>query len=137
MSLKTIDPRPLEDRLIIRMLEPSEEKKTAGGLYLQKTDHEKSMFGVVVYRGRGRITFGGVRQERECDKDDIVLVGKLAGTNFVQGGIEYLVIREADVMVRWPRAGRGYHLPEKGDKLGVDEFFTQAQLPAKTGGDDE
>ena len=123
--------RPLEDRLVCRMVHPDEEVKTAGGLHIPAGAHEKTMFAVVIARGPGRITYGGNTVGRDCAVDDMVLVGKLAGTPFTVGRTNYLVIREADVMVRWEGVGRNVHLPDTDDAVGVDEFFTRRQLPAK------
>lgn len=122
---------PLEDRLVIRMLQPDEDITTAAGIIIPEGAHERTMFGVVVRRGRGRRTYGGNIAGTECSVNDIVLVGKLAGTEFVSGGKKYTVIREADVMVRWEGAGSAVHLSDEKEATGVDEFLPQRQLPAK------
>jgi len=123
--------RPLEDRLVIRMLQPDEEVTTAAGIVIPEGAHEKTMFGVVVARGPGRITYGGHLTGRACSLNDVVLVGKMAGTEFISGGKKYTVIRESDVMVRWEGAGTSVHLSDEKEATGVDEFFSQRQLPAK------
>ena len=124
--------RPLEDRLVIRMLQPDEDVTTAAGIVIPEGAHEKTMSGVVVARGPGRITYGGARVGTECYVNDVVLVGKLAGTEFVSGGKKYTTIREADVMIRWEGAGTSVHLSDEKEATGVDDFFTRRQLPAKT-----
>ena len=128
MSLNSVDPMPLEDRLIIRMLEPDEEVRTPSGIIIPKEAHEKTMFGVVMYHGPGRYTFGGVFQRTVSQKDDVVLVGKLAGTDYVLGGIKYLVIREADAQVIWPSAGGAYDMPEEKRAGGVDQHLKTKAL---------
>lgn len=129
--LESFRMRPLEDRLVIRMLQPDEDVTTAAGIVIPEGAHERTMYGVVVARGPGRVTYGGHTVGRDCGINDVVLVGKLAGTEFVSGGKNYTVIREADVMVRWEGAGSSVSLSEEKEATGVDEFFTRRQLPAK------
>lgn len=132
MGLDKDAAKPLEDRLLLRMLQP-EETKSPGGIVIPTGAQERTMFGVVVARGPGRVTYDGALIGRVCEKNDVVLVGKMAGTECSFGGTKYLIIREADVMLRWPKAGHKFHLPDEREATGVDDFFKRAQLPATTG----
>ena len=138
MRLSVKEVRPLEDRLILRMLDPSEEVTTDAGLIVLKDAQEKTMLGVVTKAGRGRYTYGGEFQECEAEEGDVVLIGKMAGTEFEVGPTKYTIVREADAMARWPKAGALFHLPEKeGRGFGVDAFLQSAQLQEKATGVDQ
>lgn len=96
MATKTPRIRPLADRIVVELKET--ESKTAGGIVIPDTaDKEKPMQGTVLAIGNGRYVDGSL-QPLQVKVGDSILFGKYAGTNVKFDGLEYLVMREEDVM---------------------------------------
>ena len=83
--------KPLADRVLI---EPAEaEEKTAGGIIIPDTAKEKPQKGTIVAVGPGK------KDEPMTVKvGDNVLYGKYAGTEINIKGVEYMIMRESDVV---------------------------------------
>ena len=88
--------RPLHDRVLIEVLDS--EEKTAGGLIIPDTAKEKPQEGKVVAVGPGKIADDGKRIPTEVSVGDIVVYSKYAGTEYKVGTIEYLVVRDEDIL---------------------------------------
>ena len=88
--------RPLHDRVVIRRVE--EEAKTKGGIIIPDTAKEKPMEGEVMAVGPGARGEDGKIQSLEVKVGDRVLFGKWSGTEVKLDGIEYLIMKESDVM---------------------------------------
>jgi len=87
--------RPLHDRVLVKRLE--EEKTSPGGIVIPDSAAEKPIRGEVVGAGNGKILDNG--QVRALDvKVGDVLFGKYSGTEVKVDGVEYLVMREDDIM---------------------------------------
>lgn len=94
MALKL---KPLADRVVI---EPSDDEATTspGGIIIPDTAKEKPQQGKVVAAGPGRTSDDGALIKPEVKKGDIVVYSKYAGTEFKQDGVEYLIVRESDIL---------------------------------------
>ena len=90
--------RPLYDRVIVKRLEA--EERTKGGLYIPDTAKEKPQEGTIVAAGPGRLTDDGSRVPMELEVGDTVVYSKYAGTEYKEGDIEYLVLREDDILFK-------------------------------------
>ncbi|RQW84747.1 MAG: co-chaperone GroES [Geobacter sp.] len=88
--------RPLQDRIIVKRLE--EESMTAGGLYIPDTAKEKPQKGEIVAVGKGKITEDGKVIPVDLKVGDTVLFGKYAGTEIKIDGVDYLIMREDDIL---------------------------------------
>ena len=88
--------RPLNDRLIVKRLE--EEEKTKGGIIIPDNAKEKPSQGEVIAVGNGKLLDDGKKQPLEVKKGDRVLFGKYSGTEIKVDGVEYLMMREEDVL---------------------------------------
>ena len=88
--------RPLQDRVLIRRVEP--ETKTAGGIFIPDTAQEKPMEGEVVAVGPGVRDEGGKLYPLDVKSGDRVLFGKWSGTEVKIDGVEYLIMKESDIM---------------------------------------
>jgi chaperonin GroES len=88
--------RPLQDRIIVKRLE--EETKTAGGIFIPETAKEKPQRGEVIEVGNGKKTEDGKVLPLDVKKGDKVLFGKYAGTEIKLDGVEYLMMREDDIL---------------------------------------
>ena len=88
--------RPLHDRVIVKRLE--EERKTASGIVIPDTAAEKPDTGEVIAVGTGKVLEDGKVRPLEVKTGDKVLFGKYSGQTVKVDGIEYLVMREEDLM---------------------------------------
>ncbi len=88
---------PLADRVVIKPLDVKEVKK--GGIIIPDTAKEKPQEGEVVAVGKGRINEStGERIALEVKKGDRVLYGKYSGTEITIDDVEYLIMRESDIL---------------------------------------
>jgi len=83
--------KPLSDRVLV-LPNPAEEK-TAGGLYIPDTAKEKPLVGKVVAAGPGTSEI-----EMEVKEGDTVMYGKYAGTEVSYDGVDYLVMKQSDII---------------------------------------
>jgi len=88
--------RPLGERVVVKPL-PSEEI-TKGGIVLPDTAKEKPQEGEVVAVGSGRLLDNGTRVSIDLKVGDKVLFSKYAGNEVKIDGVEYLIMREADIL---------------------------------------
>jgi chaperonin GroES len=90
--------RPLDDRVLVEPLEA--EEKTAGGILLPDTAKEKPQRGKVVAAGPGKLRDSGDRTALSVKVGDEVLFGRYAGSEVKEGGKEYKVMRESDILAK-------------------------------------
>lgn len=88
--------KPLADRVVVRPLEAEEKKQ--GTIIIPETAKEKPMQGEVVAVGPGKIADSGEKVVMEVKSGDKVLFGKYAGTEVTVEGVEYLIMRESDIL---------------------------------------
>ena len=88
--------RPLHDRVVIRRLEG--EDKTKGGIIIPDTVKEKPQEGEVVAVGPGARDESGKLVPLDLKAGDRVLFGKWSGTEVKIDGVEYLIMKESDIM---------------------------------------
>src|SRR3989442_11642396 len=88
--------KPLADRILVRRVDEKETVK--GGIIIPDTAKEKPQEGEVVAVGPGRMTEDGKRIAMEVKKGDRILIGKYSGTEVKIDGIEYIILREDDVV---------------------------------------
>jgi len=88
--------RPLGDRIIIELVES--EEKTASGIVLPDSAKEKPQEGKVVAVGTGRILESGERVALDVAVGDRIIFSKYAGTEVKYQGVEYLILRENDIL---------------------------------------
>ncbi len=87
--------KPLGDRIVVK---PSEgEERTASGIVLPDSAKEKPQEGEIVAVGAGR-TEDGKKIEPEVKVGDKVIYSKYGGTEIKSDGVEYLILRETDVL---------------------------------------
>jgi chaperonin GroES len=82
---------PLEDRVVVKVLEQEEMTKT--GIVLPDTAQEKPSKGKVVAVGPGKYSEKGDLLPMPVKEGDIVVFAKYAGTEVKVDGEEYLVLR--------------------------------------------
>jgi chaperonin GroES len=88
--------KPLSDRVVIKPA-PADEK-VQGGIIIPDTAKEKPQKGEVVAAGPGRISDQGQTIPMTVKVKDTVLYGKYSGTEVTVENVEYLIIRESDIL---------------------------------------
>ncbi len=88
--------KPLGDRLVIKPLE--QEEQTSSGIFLPETAKEKPQQGTVIAAGPGGRKESGERIAMDVNVDDKVLYAKYSGTTIKLEGVEYLILKESDVL---------------------------------------
>ncbi|MDR1830431.1 MAG: co-chaperone GroES [Candidatus Fibromonas sp.] len=88
--------KPLADRVLIEPIEA--ETKTQGGIFIPDNAKEKPMQGIVKAVGAGRKSDKGEFIAMELKAGDKVLYGKYSGTEVTVDGINYLIVKESDVL---------------------------------------
>ena len=88
--------KPLADRVVV---EPAPaEDKSAGGIILPDTAQEKPQQGTVVALGTGKVSDSGNLVEMTVKKGDKVLYGKYSGSEVTFDGVDYVIMRESDIL---------------------------------------
>src|SRR5262245_66029812 len=88
--------RPLHDRVVVRRLEG--EEKTKGGIIIPDTAKEKPQEGEVIAVGPGGRDENGKLIPIDVKVGDGVLFGKWSGTEMKLDGVEYMIMKESDLM---------------------------------------
>ena len=88
--------RPLHDRILVERVES--EEISAGGIILPDSAKEKPQQGKVISVGPGKTADDGKVIPMELKAGDTILFGKYSGTEIKLDGVEYLIMREEDVL---------------------------------------
>ena len=91
--------KPLGNRVVVEPIE-RDEQVSSGGIYIPDTAKEKPQEGKVVAVGPGRMTDEAKRVPMEIAVGDVVVYSKYGGTEYKGGDIEYLVLREDDILFK-------------------------------------
>lgn len=87
--------KPLADRVVVKMAEV--EETTKSGIILTGSAKEKPQVAEIVAVGPGGVV-DGVEVKMYLSVGDKVLISKYAGTEVKFDGIDYTIIRQADVL---------------------------------------
>jgi chaperonin GroES len=87
---------PLHDRVVVKRIEA--EEKTAGGIIIPDTAKEKPQQGEVVAVGPGGRDEAGKLIPIDVKAGDRILFGKWSGTEVKIDDVEYLIMKESDIM---------------------------------------
>jgi chaperonin GroES len=96
VSVTIMNVRPIHDRLIIERLE--EPAQAPGSIIVPDSAKEKPQRGKVLAAGLGKINKEGLRLPLDIKAGDIVLFGKYSGQEIKLEGVEYLIMKEDDVL---------------------------------------
>ena len=88
--------RPLHDRVVIERIDA--EAKTTGGIIIPDTAQEKPQQGRVIAVGAGGRDESGRLIPIDVNVGDRILFGKWSGTEVKIDGVEYLIMKEGDIM---------------------------------------
>ena len=88
--------RPLHDRVVVRRIDA--EEKSKGGIIIPDTAKEKPSQGEIIAVGPGGRDESGKIVPPDVKSGDKVLFGKWSGTEVKIDGVDYLIMKESDVM---------------------------------------
>ena len=88
--------RPLHDRVVVKRIDA--DTKSAGGIIIPDTAQEKPSQGEVVAVGPGGRDEAGKLIPIDVKVGNRVLFGKWSGTEVKIDGVEYLIMKESDIM---------------------------------------
>ena len=88
--------RPLHDRIIVQRLEEGEQQ--IGGIIIPDTAKEKPQQGKVLAAGNGKANDAGKRLPLDVRAGNLILFGKYSGQEIKLDGVEYLIMKEDDVL---------------------------------------
>ena len=88
--------KPLYDRVLVKRIE--QEQKTAGGILIPDSAQEKPIQGEVIAVGSGILLENGETKALTVTVGNKVLFGKYAGTEIKLDGVEYLIMKESDIL---------------------------------------
>ena len=88
--------RPLHDRLIVQRLEESAQH--AGAIIIPDSAKEKPQQGKVLAAGLGKANKDGKRVPLDVKAGDTILFGKYSGQEIKVEGVDYLIMKEDDVL---------------------------------------
>ena len=88
--------RPLHDRVVVERIDA--EAKSVGGIIIPDTAKEKPSQGEIVAVGPGGRDEAGKLIPIDLKKGDRVLFGKWSGTEVKIYSVDYLIMKESDIM---------------------------------------
>ena len=89
--------RPLHDRLIVRRLDEDTAQRV-GAIVIPDSAKEKPLRGTVLAVGLGKSINDGERVPMDVNAGDTILFGKYSGQEVTVDGIDYLIMKEDDVL---------------------------------------
>ena len=88
--------RPLYDRIVVKRIEERETTRT--GIVIPDSVKEKPQEGEVMAIGRGKRLDDGKMVALDVRVGDRILFAKYSGNDIKLDGIEYIIMREDDVL---------------------------------------
>jgi len=91
-----IDIRPLYDRIVVKRID--ERETTRNGIIIPESAQEKPQEGEIMAVGKGKRLEDGAVVALDVKAGDRILFGKYSGSEIKLEGIEYIIMREDDVL---------------------------------------
>ena len=88
--------RPLHDRVVVKRI--TAENKSAGGIIIPDSAQEKPSQGEIIAVGPGGRDESGKLIPIDLRVGNRVLFGKWSGTEVKIDGVDYLIMKESDIM---------------------------------------
>src|SRR5215472_5126955 len=89
--------RPLHDRVVVKRIDA--EEKSAGGIIIPDSAREKPSQGEIIAVGPGGRDEAGKLVPLDVKVGNRVLFGKWSGTEVKKHSLEYLIMKESDIMM--------------------------------------
>jgi chaperonin GroES len=96
--------RPLYDRIVVKRID--EQETTRNGIVIPDSAKEKPQEGEVIAVGHGKRLEDGTLVALDVKAGDRILFGKYSGNEITLKGIEYIIMREDDVLGVLDSAGK-------------------------------
>ena len=87
--------KPLEDRVVVKMVEA--EETTKSGIILSAGAQEKPQIAEVIEVGPGEYVDGKI-EKMQVKKGDKVITSKYSGTEIKYDGTEYIIVKQSDIL---------------------------------------
>jgi chaperonin GroES len=94
--MKIMNIRPLYDRIVVKRIE--EQGTTHKGIFIPDSAKEKPQEGEVMAIGKGKRLEDGTLVALDVKAGDRILFGKYSGSEIKLDGVEYIIMREDDVL---------------------------------------
>ena len=91
--------QPLNDRVVVKVIEPVEEK-TKSGLYVPDSAKEKPQEAEVLAVGPGSLNDKGERIPLDVAVGDVIIFSKYGGMEIKLDGDDYLILSERDILAK-------------------------------------
>ena len=88
--------KPLNDRVLIKMVEA--EETTKSGIILSSGSQEKPQIAEVIEVGPGGVDEDGKKVVMQIKKGDKVITSKYSGTEVKYEGTEYIIVKQSDIL---------------------------------------
>ena len=88
--------RPLNDRIVVKRID--EKETTRNGIFIPDSAQEKPQQGEVMATGNGKRQQDGTIVKLDVKPGDRILFGKYSGNEIKLDGVEYIIMREDDVL---------------------------------------
>ena len=88
--------RPLHDRILVQRIDEGEQQ--IGGIIIPDSAKEKPQRGKVIAAGNGKVSDDGDRVKLDVKAGDTILFGKSSGQEIKLDGVEYLIMKEDEVL---------------------------------------
>ncbi len=88
--------QPLYDRIVVKRIE--EQEATRNGIVIPDSAKEKPQEGEVMAIGRGKRLEDGTLTALDVRTGDRILFGKYSGNEIKLEGIDYIIMKEEDVL---------------------------------------
>jgi chaperonin GroES len=88
--------RPLYDRIVVKRID--EKETTRNGIIIPDSAQEKPQEGEVLATGNGKRLEDGTIVALDVKAGDRVLFGKYSGSEIKLDGVEFIIMREDDVL---------------------------------------
>lgn len=88
--------KPLNDRVLIKMVEA--EETTKSGIILTSASQEKPQIAEVVEIGPGSVDEDGKKIVMQVKKGDKVITSKYSGTEVKYEGVDYIIVKQSDIL---------------------------------------
>lgn len=88
--------KPLYDRILVKRVEEKEQVK--GGIIIPDSAKEKPQTGDVIAVGKGKRLENGTLVPLDVKAGDTILFAKYSGSEVKIDGVEYLIMREDEVL---------------------------------------
>ena len=89
--------RPLHDRLIVQRFD-DESTQRVGTIVIPDAAKDKPQLGTVLAAGLGKANDEGARVAMDVKAGDTILFGKYSGQEVRVDGVDYLIMKEDDVL---------------------------------------